>query len=172
VETSWTKWLRNYGDGSIPVGIRRYLDDNPLIDGILIDTPFDTDNFEWAENPWHAVNLIDQIRAEIHPKIVMPNFGDADTWMGRTSVAKALAAITDWHFVEVFLEMNKSTEGQWFQRMDAVERAHGNDKRLVLGIYDEKGDELIRARSLMGAYWNGRVFWHYKINLNEWGLIV
>ena len=164
VASSWTTWLKNYGDGSLPQGIKRWLDDSDA-DGVLLDTPFE------GADPWANVKLIDEIQEAIHPRYALVNFGDFDTWAGRTSVAKALAAITDWQLAEVFLDINRYTITQFRTRVDAVARALYNGKRLILGVYDNGRLQPEKAASMM-QNWPELVYWSYKISPNDWGFVV
>ena len=163
VETTWTDSIRKMGGGSIPLGCRALMD-NTGADGLLVDTPFE------GADPWANVKLIDEIRAAIAPRFVMPNFGDADTWAGRTSPAKALAAITDWHLVEVFIDINRYSIVQFASLVDAVTRALAYGKHLVLGVYDNGAVNGEKAKSVM-QNWENRVYWSYKISPTEWGFM-
>lgn len=160
-DSPWTRYIRNQGDGSIPLGVIRRLEEISA-DGLVIDTPFDT------PDPWEAIKLIDQIQTAIAPKIVLPNFGDADTWMGRTTHAKALAAICDWHMVEVWVDISNYTLQKLSRRVTAVNKSLENGKTLVLGIYDEGATHRVKANSLITT-WTTQVYWGYKISLTEWG---
>ncbi|MGH7179795.1 MAG: hypothetical protein ACREJC_20635 [Tepidisphaeraceae bacterium] len=162
-ESSWTRYVRDHlGYGSISAGAKALLDGNGA-DGLMIDTPFET------EYPWQGLKVIDEIRAAIHPKILMPNFGDADTWMGRTSVAKALAGFTDWHLVEMWIDLQRYTLAQAAMRVQAVEKALANGKELVLGLYDN-GQKFPQKAAQFAAHWPDRVYWTYKISTTKFEL--
>lgn len=140
-----------------------FLGSNPQIGGLMLDTPFENVPMQVS-----AIQAVSDMIAANPDKIIMPNFGDAATWMGVNAfyrvAAMSMYQMCRWHLIEVAVDLSKPfDEEQWKRVRSAAENAVSVDgKRLVLGIYDPGFSQAQLAYSIAATIQSPKVLWLYK----------